>query len=82
MGRKNTDLLVELVGGSDVFYCEAYFLEKDRTLAEERYHLTADACGLIAKRARVKKLIVSHISPRYMDCRDSVINEAMEAFRG
>ncbi len=79
---KNMERLVELARNSDVFYCEAYFLEKDREKAKERSHLTAKTCGLIAKKARVKKLFVSHISPRYMDCPDSVVKEAMEAFRG
>jgi ribonuclease Z len=82
MTAKNIARLVELATGSDVFYCEAYFLEKDREKAKERSHLTAKTCGLIAKKAGVKKLFVSHISPRYMDCPDAVLEEAMEAFRG
>jgi ribonuclease Z len=78
---KNIACLVELARDSDVFYCEAYFLEKDRARAKERSHLTAKTCGIIAKKAGVKKLFVSHISPRYIDCPDLVIKEAMEAFR-
>ncbi len=76
----NIELLVELARGSDIFYCEAYFLEKDRQKAKERSHLTAKTCGLIAKKAGVKKLLVSHISPRYMDCPDIIVKEAMDAF--
>jgi ribonuclease Z len=82
MTGKNIARLVELAKGSDALYCEAYFLEKDRERAKERFHLTAKTCGLIAKMAGVKKLFVTHISPKYMDCPDSVIREAMEAFRG
>jgi ribonuclease Z len=80
--EKNIARLVELARGSYAFYCEAYFLEKDRQRAKERSHLTARTCGTIAKKAGVKKLFVSHISPRYMDRPESVIEEAMEAFKG
>src|SRR3990172_2159386 len=56
MGRKNISLLTSLVKGSDIFFCEAYFLEKDRERALERHHLTARTCGAIAKKAGVRKL--------------------------
>ncbi len=78
---KNIARLSELARGSHAFYCEAYFLDKDRERAKERSHLTAKTCGLIAKDAGVKNLFVSHISPRYTDCPDAVVKEAMEAFR-
>lgn len=79
---KNIERLAELAKGSDVFYCEAYFLEKDRQRAKQRFHITAKTCGLIARKAGAKKLIVSHISPRHIDCPDLVVKEAMEAFEG
>lgn len=82
MTGKNITRLVDLAKGSDVLYCEAYFLEKDRERAKERFHLTAKTCGLIAKKAGVKKLFVTHVSPKYSDCTDVVIKEAMEAFKG
>jgi len=82
MSGRNIDSLVELAMGSDVFYCEAYFLEKDSERARERFHLTAKTCGLIAKKAEVKKLFVTHVSPKYMDSPDIIVNEAMEAFKG
>ncbi len=80
--ERNIQRLTELASGSDAFYCEAYFLERDRQRAKERFHITAKTCGLIAKKAGVKKLIVLHISPRHIDCPDLVIKEAMEAFKG
>jgi len=82
MTAKNIARLVDLAMGSDVLYCEAYFLEKDIERAKERSHLTAKICGFIAKKAGVKKLFVSHVSPKYSDCPDAVIKEAMEAFEG
>lgn len=82
MTKKNMDKVIRLVRDSDVLYCEAYFLEKDKERAIERFHLTAKACGSIARKAGVKKLSVIHFSPKYRDCPDAVIEEAMEAFQG
>ncbi len=80
MSTKNIAGLIELAKDSDVFYCEAYFLEKDRERAIERFHLTAKTAGSIAKQAGVKKLVLIHFSPKYMEYPDLVINEAMEEF--
>ena len=79
--KGNIARLIDLVKDSDVFFCEAYYLEKERALAKERFHLTAKICGSIAKRAGAKKLVVIHVSPKYMDNPDAVIAEAMEEFR-
>jgi ribonuclease Z len=81
MNRTNLARLIALVEGSDVFYCEAYFLEKDRDRALERFHLTARTCGKIAKEANVRKLLITHISPKYSDCPEEVVGEAMAAFK-
>lgn len=81
MTPKNMAALTELAEGSDIFFCEAYYLEKDRELARQRFHLTAKACGAIARRAGVKKLIVTHVSPKYSDSPGQVVAEAMDEFR-
>lgn len=80
--EKNIASVIRFVKDSDILYCEAYFLEKDKARALERFHLTAKTCGSIAKRAGVKKLEVMHFSPKYRDCPDSIINEALEEFHG
>lgn len=82
MSRKNISRLIALAGDSDLLYLEAYFLEKDKGRALERFHLTAKTCGLIARTAGVKKLILMHFSPKYRDCPGLVIKEAMEEFKG
>lgn len=76
----NINKIVDLVKGSDAFYCEAYFLQEDMERARERNHLTARIAGEIAKRAGVKDLILIHFSPKYRDRRSDIIREAMEAF--
>lgn len=82
LNQKNIAKLITLIKGSDIFFCEAYFLEKDRERAIERSHLTAKAAGSIAKEAGVKKLELLHFSPKYSDCPDKVIEEAMREFHG
>ncbi len=82
LNQNNFAGLINLIKGSDIFFCEAYFLEKDRKRAIERSHLTAKAAGAIAKEAGVKKLELMHFSSKYRDCADKVIEEAMREFHG
>jgi ribonuclease Z len=80
MTDTNMRRLVDLVKASDIFYCEAYFLEEDRERAIERFHLTARACGSIARMAAAARLSVMHLSPKYRDCPERVVKEAMDEF--
>ncbi len=54
--QKNFARLIKLIKGSDLFFCEAYFLEKDLERAIERSHLTAKAAGINSKKSRSKKI--------------------------
>jgi ribonuclease Z len=81
MSSDNIARLTNLIKDSDIFYCEAYFMDKDRERAFERFHLTAKTCGTIAKNAGVNKLVPMHFSPKYSDCPEAVFDEAMEAFQ-
>lgn len=78
---ENIKKIINLVSNSDTLYCEAYFLEKDRDRALERFHLTAKIAGKIARDAGVKSLIVMHFSPKYRDQSDSPENEALREFK-
>jgi ribonuclease Z len=81
MTKKNISRLIPLIQGSDIFFCEAYFLEKDHKRAADRHHLTAKTAGAIARDAGVKKLELMHFSPKYRDCPEAVIREAVREFR-
>ena len=81
LNQKNFAGLINFIKGSDLFFCEAYFLEKDRERAIERSHLTAKTAGSIAKKAGVKKLELMHFSSKYRACPDKVVEEAMREFR-
>lgn len=80
INEENIKKIIEFVRDSDTFYCEAYFLEKDRDRALERFHLTAKTAGMIAKEAGVKNLIAMHFSPKYRDHIDTPEDEAMREF--
>lgn len=80
--QSNFKRLIDLIKGSDIFFCEAYFLEKDRKKAVERSHLTAKTAGTIAKKAGVKKLELMHFSSKYRNCPDKIIDEAIQSFHG
>lgn len=77
---ENMEKIIPFVKGSDVLFCEAYFLERDRDRANERHHLTAALAGKIAKEASVGNLTLMHFSPKYRHCVDELYQEAMKEF--
>jgi ribonuclease Z len=79
---ENIKKIVEFVRDSDAFYCEAYFMERDRDRALQRFHLTAKITGRIARDAGVKNLIVMHFSPKYRNDTETLENEAKREFTG
>ncbi len=78
--EKNKEKIVRLGKDSDIFFCEAAFLDIDKDKAKERYHLTAKEAGILAREAEVKRLDVFHFSPRYKDKPDDLFNEAQREF--
>ncbi len=80
--EENLGKVIPFVSGSDLLFCEAYFLEKDKDRAHERHHLTASLAGKIAREAQVGNLEVIHFSPKYRHCGDELYQEAMREFRG
>jgi ribonuclease Z len=79
---ENMEKIIPFVKGSDMLFCEAYFLEKDRERAMERHHLTAALAGRIAREADAANLTIMHFSPKYRHCVDELYQEAMKEFKG
>jgi len=77
----NIESIISFVRGSDHFFCEAYFLEKDRERAEKRHHLTAAIAGMIAREAGAANLTIMHFSPKYRHQEEELYQEAMREFR-
>ena len=77
---ENRKKIIELVKGSDVLYIEAYFLDKDRERANERYHLTAKEAGSIGREAGAGKVEAMHFSSRYIEDPECIVREVKVAF--
>jgi ribonuclease Z len=78
---ENIKKVIDFVRDSDTFYCEAYFMDKDRERALERFHLTAKITGRIAREAGVNHLVAMHFSPKYRNQTDSPEDEAIREFK-
>ncbi|MGD2072971.1 MAG: ribonuclease Z [Candidatus Thorarchaeota archaeon] len=74
----------KLAKDSDLLICESTFLansEKGEQLAKEYKHLTAKQAAGIAKKAKAKKLVLAHISQRYENKEELILDEAKKIFK-
>jgi ribonuclease Z len=76
----NSDKIVEFARNSDYLFIEAAFMDKDRELAGQKYHLTARQAGELAARSGAKQFNIFHFSPRYTDQESLLYQEAFEAY--
>ncbi|MBC8182833.1 ribonuclease Z [candidate division KSB1 bacterium] len=58
---------VELANDVDMLICESTYLSDREDMAKEYGHLTAKQAGLLAKKAKVGKLVLTHFSQIYPD---------------
>jgi ribonuclease Z len=56
---------VELARGADLLIHEATFAEADEGLAVRSTHSTASMAGRVAREAGARRLVITHLSPRY-----------------
>jgi ribonuclease Z len=59
--------LYELCQDADIAFIEGMFLAEDSSHAEAKGHLTVVEAAEIAARTRVRRAVLVHISPRYID---------------
>lgn len=76
----NISKIVNLAEKSDFLFIEAAFMDKDKDIALNKLHLTTRQAGILAAKAKVKKLVVFHFSPRYSGMEDQLYKEVFEAF--
>jgi ribonuclease Z len=74
------DDLISLTKGADVLIHESTFLDELTDRAEEDGHTTAAQAAMVAKKAGVGRLILTHISSRYPEP-DVVLTEAKKVFK-
>jgi len=71
---------IKLAKNSDLLIAESSFSSKDSKIAKEYKHLTAKEAATIAKKAKSKKLILTHISQRYEKSQGIIEKEAKSIF--
>lgn len=75
--------ITKLTKDNDLAILESTFLEESGNgakLAKEYKHLTAKQAANVAKKSKVKELIITHISQRYEKNPDLLLNEAKSIF--
>jgi ribonuclease Z len=73
--------IISFAENADQLFIEAAFLEKDKEIAAEKYHLTAYQAGRIAAMANVKNFTLFHFSPRYSGQEALFHQEARRAYQ-
>lgn len=78
----NAARIVALARDAHHLFIESAFLHEDEALAAGRQHLTARQAGTLARQAGAHRLVTFHYSPRYLDRREELEEEARAAFEG
>lgn len=77
--RINSNML-KIAENSDLLISEAVYTDKEKDLALEYKHLTAKQAAETAKKAKSKKLILTHLSQRYDNKEKFILGEARKIF--
>lgn len=72
--------IVPFVKGSDLFICEATYGSELQEKALEHNHMTVVDAAKIAKKAKVKRLVLTHISQRYEASLKDFLKQAKDVF--
>lgn len=81
LDKNAEETLIQVVKNADILVCESQYKEEDLELARKNYHMTAKQVAHLAQKAKVKKLILFHISQRYPHSEyEKILEEAQEIF--
>jgi ribonuclease Z len=80
MDTRYNERIVKFVKGSDLLVSEATFSKDEQEIADEYNHLTSVNAAKIAKKAKVKALVLIHLSQRYEGIPKVLLGEAKEVF--
>ncbi|MEK6825589.1 MAG: ribonuclease Z [Nanoarchaeota archaeon] len=72
---------VEIAKDSDLLITESTFAKEEEKRAKEYKHLTATQAATIAKKAKAKQLILTHISQRYEHVPQIIEKQAKKIFK-
>jgi len=79
---ENRRRIVELVRDADILFIEAAFAGDEAQRATERYHLTTEQAGRLARSAEVRRVEPFHFSPRHAGEEERLRGEVEQAFLG
>jgi ribonuclease Z len=77
---KNTNC-EKIAKDSDLLVCESTYSKEEEQLAKEHFHLTSVQAAEIAKRAKCKSLILTHLSQKYEHNHKLLLQEAKKIFK-
>lgn len=72
---------IKIAKDADLLICEAAFSHADQEQAKNHKHLTSVQAAMIAKKAKVKQLLLTHLSQRYEHAMSQIENEAKAVFK-
>ena len=72
--------VIEVARGADLLIHDSTFGEEERARAEETGHSTAAQAAEVAREAGVRRLVLTHISPRYTRDAPELLAEAKAVF--
>ena len=73
--------IVPFAKDSDLLIIDSTYADDMKELAQDHKHLTSSQSAEIAKKAKVKELVLTHISQRYGRDPKKILNEAKKIFK-
>jgi ribonuclease Z len=81
LDTKRNERIAPFVKGSDVLISESSYGQDLVDKASEHLHMTSKQAAEVAKKSKVKKLVLTHISQRYEKNPKKILNEAKKVFK-
>jgi ribonuclease Z len=81
MDTQYNNKAVEIAKNSDLLLAESSFMDSEKDKAAEYKHMTDKEAATIAKKAKAKKLALTHLSQRYQHNTSPMLKEARSVFK-